>query len=383
MIARRTWVLLLLSTLTAVRLHAQQPVPPAPASADSGETSRLAQGWGCLARKDLACAAEVATTVMAQFPRSAAGASLAIEVELARRGADDALTFYERWVGARVEEPALLRRLAVARLEEAARQPQDPASQFRSTTALLDAGDPGARARLAEAAAGGGLAEMRLLASRGDAASVKALAASVEAGVPNAVAAIQALGESGSSQATPVLLAKLTDLRPEVRGAAAEALGLTGGLAVVPRLKALLNDPSGFVRSKAASALFRLKDPAGSPVLATLAASDSTYSKLVAAEAMQSQPDSTWQALVTALTRATEPDVRLAAARLAARFDPALATATLRALTDDTNVAIRQEASRSLAREVSGDSKALRTLLRHPDSMTRTEAAASIVKATN
>ena len=152
------------------------------------------------------------------------------------------------------------------------------------------------------AASAGGLAELRLLASRGDAASVKALVASVEAGVPNAVAAIQALGESGSNQAMPVLLAKLTDIRPEVRGAAAEALGSTGGLAVSASQGAAERS-QWFVRSKAATALFKLKDPAGFPrALGPRRHPIHRYSKLVAAEAMQSQPDSDLAGLVTALS---------------------------------------------------------------------------------
>jgi HEAT repeats len=386
---RFRWALLAILTVAVGPVRAQQvpslePVrSQPPVGSTESVTGQVAQGWACLARQDLACAADLATRAVTESPRGAAGAALAVEVELARGGPRAALAFYERWLGNRVEEPVLLRRLAVAALEQAVGQSADGASQFRGTVALLDAGDPTARARLAAEAAKGGLAEMRVLASRGDAAAVKALAASVEGGAPNAVAAIQALGLSRNVQAAPALIARLSDPRPEVRGAAAEALGSVEGQNAAARLRLLLKDPSGYVRSSAASALYRLQDPAGAPVLLSLAASESVYSKLVAAEAMQSQPDAAWQGLVVALTRAGEPDVRLAAARLAARFDPALAAATLRALTDDTNAAIREEAARSLARDVRGDLKALRSLMSHHDPLTRLEAADAIVKETN
>lgn len=368
--------------------RAQQPAagpPPRQAAALSAEQATiLTNGWAFLAQGNLARAAEKANQLLVVNPRQPAAFALALEVEIARAGARSGAEAYARWIGSRtIDEPVFMRRVAFAILEEAAAQPDSPA-RLDALSALANGGDIRARTRLAEAVARGDIAEARMLAAKGDEAAVRYLSQALGRALPNPVASIQALGESRSRLAVPALTARLTDARPEVRGAVAEALGKTADrAAVVPQLRAMLNDPSSHVRVKAAAALHRLDDSTGVGLLREMAAADSARTRLAAVEAMTDRPDANWEALVRSLTTAAEPEVRLAAARLAGRFDPGLAAATLQTLSADPNPAISGEASRVLAADVALDLPGLRSLLRHEDPLTRVAAAAAAVRLTN
>jgi HEAT repeat protein len=360
------------------------PRPRQVAALGVEQSTILTNGWAFVAQGDVTKAAEKANQLSSVNPRHPAVFALVLEVEILRAGALASAEAYHRWMGSRtVEEPAFLRRVAVATLEEAAAQPQDPSARLDALSALSNGGDIRARARLTEAVRRGDIAETRLLAARGDEVAVKQLSQALGRTLPNPVTTIQALGESGSRLAVPALTARLSDPLPEVRGAAAEALARTGGPTAIPRLRQLMSDPSSHVRVKAASGLYRLDDTTGLGLLREMAAADSAPVRLAAAEAMASKPDAAWEGLVRGLTQAGEPDVRLTAARLAARFDPTLAEGTLRTLSRDTNLAIGHEASRLLAAEVPVALGALRDLLRHPDRLTRVAAAAAVLKQTN
>ena len=344
----------------------------------------LTNGWAFLAQGDAVKAGEKANQLLSVSPRHPAAFALALEVEILRAGAVAAAEAYIRWIGARpTDEPAFIRRVSMAILEESVANTSDPSAQLDALAALANGGDIRARAQLSANQRKGSIAEVRVLAAKGEPTAVKQLTDALQTPLPNPVSAIQALGESGSRLAVPVLTARLSDARPEVRGAAADALGKTGGATAIPGLKALLTDPSSHVRVKAASALYRLDDSAGVGLLREMAASDSAPVRLAAAEAMASKPDGNWQASVRNLTQSGEPDVRLSAARLAARFDPALAAATLRGLSESANPAISAEASRLMAADVPLDLAGLRPLLRHADSLTRVAAAAAVVRLTN
>jgi HEAT repeat protein len=344
----------------------------------------LTNGWAFVAQGDVTKAAEKANQLFSVNPRHPAIFALVLEVEILRAGALASAEAYHRWMGSRtIEEPAFLRRVAVATLEEAAAQPQDPSARLDALSALSNGGDIRARAQLSEAVRRGDIAETRLLAAKGDELAVKQLSQALGRTLPNPVTTIQALGESGSRLAVPALTARLSDPRPEVRGAAAEALARTGGPSAVPRLRQLMSDPSSHVRVKAASGLYRLDDTTGLGLLREMAASDSAPVRLAAAEAMASKPDAAWEGLVRGLTQAGEPDVQLTAARLAARFDPGLAQGTLERLSRDNNQAISHEASRLLAGDVPVALGILRELLRHPDRLTRVAAASAVLRQTN
>jgi HEAT repeat protein len=368
--------------------RAGQALPPGyrqAAAISVDDATALTNGWAALAQGEIGKAAERAAALSVAHPRHPAVFALALEVEIARGGAMAGAEVYERWIGSRTtDEPVFVRRVAVAALEEAAAQTQDAEARLKALTALAGAGDVKANAALASAVNRGEIAETRTMAARGDERAVQQLAKALSPSevLPNPVSAIQALGESGSRLAVPALEGRLTDARPEVRGAAAEALARTAGTSALPRLRALINDQSSHVRVKAAAALYRLNDPTGSPLLREMAASESPQVRLVAAEALSPKPDATWQALVRGLTQAPEPDVRLAAARMAATFDRDLASSVLGTLGQDANQAISQEASRTLAGDVARDLGSLRGLLRHRDRLTRVGAAATVLTLT-
>ena len=358
----------------------QPPTPRTPGAMSIEEATTLTQGWAFLAQGDLERAAARAHDALARSPRGAAALTLTIEVAIARTGPAAGLDAYEQWLGPRtLEEPAVVRRIAVAFLEDVAAQAQNPAAQFKARAALAEDGDAEAQAALVQAASQGEPPETRALAARGDARAVRTLADEVAANAPNALPAIQALGESGSRAAVPALTGKLSDPRTEIRGAAAEALGRIGGGDVIARLRPLLTEPSLHVRIKAAGALYRLGDASGLRILQEQAASDAAPARLVAAESMASRPDAAWQALVRGLASAAEPDVRLGAAKLLAQFDQPMAVGVLQGLAADPNPAIREEAGRVFAAE-STDIRTLRLLLRSTDRLTRVEAAAAILR---
>jgi HEAT repeat protein len=374
---------------SAVAVQARQTLPPGyrqAAAISIEDATTLTNGWAALAQGDLVRAGERASQLSASHPRHPAVFALALEIEIARGGALGGADLYQRWIGTRTaDEPVFLRRVAIATLEEASAQSTDPEARLSALAALSGAGDARATAVLGSAVNRGEIPETRTMAARGDARAVEQLSNALAPNrvLPNPVSAIEALGQSGSRLAVPALEARLSDSRPEVRGAAAEALGRTAGSAALGRLKSLLKDPSSHVRVKAAAALYRLNDTTGAPLLKELASSESAQVRLVAAEALAPQASPEWQALVRNLSQATEPDVRLAAARLAASFDPALSSRVLGTLSVDANPAISQEASRVLARDVARDLPSLRALLRHSDQLTRVSAATAVVRTTN
>lgn len=360
---------------------AQQP--PRPAATPAGDEAALVgQGWALLAKGDAAGAAEKAADAVKQSPRDLAALALMIEAGLSRGGSSTALDDYARWLGRRkLEEPAALRRIARAVLEEAAVS-SDVTAAFEARRALAADGDRRARTDLLHRMKEGGRADVRALAALGDPDAVQTLLKELDSpGSP--LGTIQALGESRQPSAVQPLAAKLKDPRSEVRGAVAEALGSIGTAEAHALLKPLLEDQSMHVRIKAAAALRRLNDPSGEPVFRELlaAAGTSSRSRLVAAEAMAGQPDSAWKALVTGLLEADEPDVRLAAAGLIAPHDPEAAQRALAALADHQNPSVREEAGRQSA-AFSSDFTALRALLQSADSLTRVAAAGKILALT-
>ena len=370
-------------------MRAQQTLPPGyrqAAAISVEDATALTNGWAALAQGDVANAAERVKPLSISHPRDPAVFALALEVEMARAGAMAGAELYQRWIGTRTpDEPAFLRRVAEATLKEASAQTLDPEARLAALAAMAGAGDLRASATLASAVRRGEIAETRTMAARGDERAVKQLAGALAPNqvLPNPVTALEALGQSGSRLAVPAIEGRLTDARPEVRGAAAEALAKTAGTSAIPRLRTLMNDQSSHVRVKAAAALYRLNDTSGAPLLRELAASDSAQVRLVAAEALAPGADAAWQALVRTLTQAPEADVRLAAAHLAASFDPELASRVLGILALDANQALSQEATRMLAREVGQDLPTLRALLRHQDRLTRVGAASTILRLTN
>jgi len=368
-----------LMILLSPAVTGQKPPPARPGALGVEEATTLAQGWTLLAQGHLQEAAARASRVLTENPRSGAGLMLAVEVEISRTGALAGVAQYERWLGRRtVEEPAVLRRLAVATLREIATERQDPAARIEAIRALIAEGDSGAAGELAQVASEGGSAETRALASLGDERAVKDLIAELDAGPGARVTTIDALGASGNSLAVAPLVGLLGDPRPEVRGAAAAALGKLGDAKLVPQITPMLSDGNLYVRVKAAGALFRLHDYTGLPLLQELMLDPSPSSRLAAAEATSSSPDASWTALVRELTSAPQPEIRAAAARLIAPYDPELSLRVLESLAADQNPAIREMASRGLGEVVTSDLTALRRLMKNSDRLTRVRAAVRV-----
>jgi hypothetical protein len=381
----------LLASLLAVPLAAQQPAGRRlPGAMPPEEATLLVNGYASLAQGDHAQALEKAREARARFPRSVATLTFAIEVEIARGGAKAGLDLYESWLGGRsLEEPAIVRRIAMASLREFAAQTQDGLSRDAALWALADEGDADAYREIFESAQRVDIGSIRQLAERGDERAVKSLLASFETPMPNLVATIMSLGESGSPLVIEPLTRKLTHPDDAIRGTAAEALARAGGPAVAPRIRPLLNDSRAFVRASAAGALFRLGDYSGMPILQELMDSEHQRGRLRAAELMASRPDERWLALVRGLANpvgGVPADdggrTELLAAQLLLTHDSATARGALERLAAGANPTLRDEASRLLASDPAAPFPALRRLLRHSDWLTRVHAAASIARQT-
>lgn len=329
-----------------------------------------------MAQKQYALAESHATTVMGKFPRSFPVVVLAIEASVAASGGEAGLARYESWLGERkVEEPALLRTVAIGVLKTEARSE----SAARSEALRLLARE-GTDIGELTGAAGGPAA--RVLASAGNDQAISQVIEELKAGSTNEVAAIEALAASGSPRALPVIAARLSDAKPEVRGAAADALGRLRARSSQERLRLLLKDESSFVRVRAAAALMNMDDTTGLPLLKELLASDVPASRLIGAEALAGAPDAMWMETVRELTRTAEPTVRLGAARLIFPHDPALARSVVDSLSADPNPAVRELAGRTLAESSAGDLRTLRRLLHSEDPATRVKAAGAILAST-
>jgi HEAT repeat protein len=359
-------------------------VPARPGTIPPDEAIALTQGWAFLAEGHLERAAARAADVLNVYPRSIGALVLAVEAEIARSGAPAGLAQYERWLGSRaLEEPAVVRRIAVALLQETVGDGQADAARLEALRALAHDGDRAAVAELTSAVNANSPAETRLMAAMGDARSVKSLIALLDANAGNAMSIIDALAQSGSKAAVAPLVQRLQHPSPEIRGAAAEGLGKLGKrYDTVAPLQAALKDQSSYVRTRAAAALFQLGDMSGLTLLRGLFQEESAKSRLIAAQAMASSPDGLWMDQVRRLTSAAEPEVRVGAARLLLPHDPELARQILERGMSDPNPAIRDLASAGLGEAAAGDLRMLRHFLKLSDRLARVRAAARLLALT-
>ena len=375
--------------LSNASVPAQEAARPKGASLTPGavgveEATTIAQGWALLAQGLVDEAATRAAKAMAASPRSAAALILAVEVDIARRGAQAGLGRYEVWLGKRtLEEPAVLRRIASALLREAATQSENTTARLEALQALAADGDATAAAELASAVKTAGPAEHRLLASMGNERAVGVLIADLNSGTGNAVTIIEALARSGSKSAIRPLSDRLQSPSPEIRGAAVDGLGKLGSRLssydLVPRIKPLLADQTSYVRVKAAGALYGLNDMSGLQILQDLLQAEPSASRLIALQAMASRPDPVWLEQVQRLASAAEPEVRVQAARLLGPHDPELARKVLEGVISDPNPAIREMASDAVGDIQPTDFPTLRRLMKSGDRLTGVRAAARLM----
>lgn len=359
----------------------KKPPSSRPSAARADEALELTNGWALLAQGLAPQAAARAAKMLEAYPRSAAVLAFAVEADLTRAGAAAGLSLYERALGTRtLEEPLIVRRIAVAVLREQAQSSPDAAARLDALRALSSDGDPGATAQLRREADKGSEAQLRTLAAMGDANAVETLVKRLTNNSTNPITAIDALGDSGSETAVAPLTARLRDPNPEVRAAAAAALGKLGQqYDVVGQLRSVLSDQTAYVRVKAAGALYSLGDMSGAQLLQQLAVADAPVSRLMAAQGMAARPDAQWLELVRSLTSAGEPEIRVGAATLIAPHDPELARRVLEGAVNDPNPTIRQMAGESIIQASRGDLRALRYLLKSVRPLEQVHAAAQIL----
>jgi HEAT repeat protein len=359
--------------LVAAPAAAQQ----APPKAADPLTITLAKGWAALASGDLPQAMAASQQALAEAPRSASALALSVEVAIANMGPVAGLDAYEQWMQSRkVEEPYVLRRVAAAFLQAAARQ--SGAARVEAVKALVADGDPAGVATVAEAVKNG-TADPRLMAAAGDERAVRTLVGDLQS-LPTKGATIKALADSRSPLAISPLMQVLATGRDDDRAAAAEALGRLGARQAVSQIKPLLTHVNFSVRLIAAGALYRLDDDSGIQILNELLASEHSAVRLAAAEYLSVRPGGQWLEVARVLTSDADQAVQLGAARLVAPFDQPLAEAVLGRLGQSENLAIREESGRALAGRVVSDFATLRRLLRSQDGGTSVGAASRLLE---
>jgi HEAT repeat protein len=348
------------------------------------EAAALAQGWALLAKGDAAGAASIASQELLRNQNNTPALHLAVDADLARGGASNGLSTYEKWLGTRrVDDAYALRRVArVILVEATAKDQPNHIARLDALRALAADGDAAASATLEQAAAANGFGEARALAAIGNERAVKVLITQLESMPGGKTPIIDALGDSGSKLAVPPLKELLTDVNDVNRAAAADALGRLGATDTIPQIRPLLKDPVFIVKMKAAGALYRLNDSSGLGFLTELTASEHAAIRVAAARELASQPDANWQTLVRTLTDDSDPTVRLEAARLIAPYDQPLAKSVLDALMRDSNIGIREAASGVLVERVASDFATLRTLLGSGNVAIRVKGAARILELT-
>jgi len=378
---------LMLSLFMGATASARQARPAGtvtPGAMTVEERTLIAQGWALLAQGLFDDAQARAAKALESSPRNLSAVVLAVEVAVARSGAQAGLAQYERWLGQRaMEEPALVRRIGVALLKEAATQSTPAVARLEALRALAADGDGAAAAELSAAATAGGGAERRLLASIGNERAVNDLITDLKKGTGNATSIIETLGQSGSKAAIPALVDSLRSPSPEIRGAAVESLGKLGNTLaaydLAPRIKPLLADQTSNVRVKAAGALYGLNDMSGLEMLQTLLQAEPSASRLIALQAMASRPDAAWLEQVQRLSSAAEPEVRVGAARLLAPHDPETARKVFEGVLNDPNPALREMASDAMGEVEATDLPTLRRLMKSNDRLVGVRAAARLL----
>lgn len=355
--------------------------PPRPATVPP-ETADVARGWTLLAQGNAVKAAAVARDLLSRYPRSIAVLTLAVDVEIARGGAQAGLGVYERWMQGRTHEAAYaLRRVARAVLVEAARGTEDAATRLQAVEALVADGESALVAELGGTKPHLSPTEAAALGAAGNEAAITELLGVLEKPMVNKSAAIAALAKTRSSRAVKPLMGLLNDPDPIVRAAAAQGLGTLEARSAVAALKPLLNDPVFTVRFSAAGSLFALKDTSAVAWLRELRSSEHAAIRLAALRAMRTDPAPGWVDEVRALTTDADPEVRRQAAELIAPHDPDTARATLEPMLKDSNPAQREAAGASYVQAAS-DFASLRGLLESPEGGMRVRAAARILELT-
>jgi HEAT repeat protein len=364
--------------------RAQQAQPP-PSPAAAAQIQSLARGWAELAAGNTVAAAGFAEQVLNEDPRNVAALALAVEAEIVRAGAMAGLSRYERWLGARtLEEAYSLRRIALAHLRGAAR---DPGTRLPALKALMQDGDADAAGQLAAGSASGNLADTVTLASLGDEAAVRSLVTRLPATPGNKKLLIEALAQSHSQAAIPPLVQLLDGFNDDTKAFAADALGTLGAVQAIDKLRPFLDSKwPPMLRFQAAGALARMGDPSGLAYLRTMFNDPQSPPMIVvtAAEplALATGRDGGWMEKLRRYLNDPNPQVRMQAAGVIAKYDRPIAQATLDALALDPNIAVREAATDVLARWVAADLTTLRRLLRTGDAQVKISASGRILEMT-
>lgn len=349
----------------------------------------LGRGWTALGAQQPARALELAEQLLRTDPGSHEALGLAIAALSAIPQPITALDAYEKWLAqVRIEDPLLLRPIAVATLEQISAS-NDTALAISALEHLAGAGITGARDRLQSTRnPQNALATDAALLRLGDTKAAERLiegAGIAARGRGEAIAQVLALA---GTAAVPALRRLLADPSGPTRAAAVRALGKLEAREALPEIRSRMTDVDPLVRARAAVALARMGDSQGEEQVAQMLGSPVADMRLVAAEAYADRGNGPWVASILPLLRDPAGLTRLMAAELVAPIDPESARAVLAEAAQDANPVVRAEATRILAEPsvtslTSADWPSIRRWLRDADAVVRLHAARIVIELTS
>ncbi len=351
--------------------------------------SVLGRGWTALGSQQPARALQLARQLLQTDAGDHEAIALAVAALTAIPQPIPALDEYEKWLGGvRMEDPFLIRPIAVATLEQI-RAGSDTSLSISALEHLAEAGVAGARDRLESARiAENAVATDAALARLGD---TKAAARLVEGGAVAAKGRGEAIAQLlplAGPAAIPALRRMLDDPAPPTRAAAVRALGKLEARDALPEIRLRTADQSPLVRARAVVALARMGDRQAEEQVTQMLESPVADVRLIAADAYADRGNGPWVTAIMPLLRDPAGLTRLLAAELIAPIDPEAARSVLAEAAQDPNPVVRAEATRilaepSIASLTSADWASIRRWLRDADAVVRLHAGRLVMTLTS
>ena len=384
-----------LATVSAVAIGASAPAAaaqtkPAPAAAsaaaDSAERTARA-GRAALERGEAAKAIALVEPILTTAPGHPLATAVKVDALLGLGERTKALDAYDRYFATvKLEDTALLSRIAVAELEALQ---SEPLLQIDAIAALtVQPGQPGVRARTmlteyatADPPSTRSWPAIVALCRLGDAAAARRAAQAYrESTGSGRVMALDAVIAGGGPGAEAILRDALAVRDAMVQSAAADGAATLKLKGLIPDLQQVAKTGELFARFTAAVALAHLGATGGETLLEAGATSPALDARLRVAGARKARGDKGWVEAVRPLLEAEDVAVRYQAAGMLLDTDRTAALKPLQAGTQDPNPAVRTLVADVITKDPGTPTAELRRLLRDGVGRVRLAAAAAILR---
>jgi hypothetical protein len=335
----------------------------------------------------LLSAISVASLTALQAPQAREDAKARIGAALGKGDLPRALSAYDAYVTSRKPDLELLRPIARATLDVAARGAAPRVVAAPALERLAGAGDPSALRTLRDLAASDSpdtpdtAAATLALARLGDKAGVERLGALIagasDISRPQLIRAMR----GADVRALAPKLASLLSAGGQTAAAAALALGELQIRDVIPQLQTLFDHGQGVVKLAAGVALTRAGVMTADEYVSAALANQTPDIRLIAAEAYQDSKRMHWIPFVEDLRTDPNEIARVRAAELLSCCRVAMAKEMLRDALRSQNPTVRAEAARVLDTRGLSDAATARRLLQDEFPIVRVYGAGPVVRA--